>query len=325
MKKPGFRSEGPLGVKTLGIFLILLTVLTWAASVRAEPPRVAVTIKPVHALTAAVMAEIGLPVLLMKSAASPHAFALRPSVARALDQADLVIWVGEGIETLLARPIGAIPPPTRTLALVNIPGLTIWPNRVPGLWRGDESESDRGDGHAHAHGSLDPHLWLDPGNAAIIARHLAKLLGDMDPDNAGAYRANAARMADELEALDADIAERLAPIRSKPFLVLHDAYQYLERRYGLNGIGAVAADPDRPPGMARIIALRDLAQAGAIDCAFAEPQSGGALLDTITEGTAVGRGTLDPLGVGIEPGPDSYNKIMDRLVAELTNCLGQRP
>src|SRR5918994_1639680 len=101
------------------------------------------------------------------------------------------------------------------------------------------------------------HVWLDPHNARAMVDAIAAALAETDPENAGAYQGNAARMREELDHLDRRLAETLAPLADRPFVVFHDGYQYFERRYGLNAIGSISVGPDRRPGARRLGEIRD--------------------------------------------------------------------
>jgi zinc transport system substrate-binding protein len=164
-------------------------------------------------------------------------------------------------------------------------------------------------------------VWLDPRNAAVIVGEAATRLARLDPARAALYRANAAAARTRLEALDAELVKRLAPLRGRPYVVLHDAYQYLERRYDLSAVGAVTVSPDRMPGARRIAELRARVRELEARCLFGEPQVRSALLAAVAEGGAVTLGVLDPLGVGFEPGPDAYFRMMEANASALAECL----
>ena len=84
-----------------------LTTALGATQVRAETPNVVVSIKPLHSLIANVMAGAGEPGLLLEGAASPHDASLKPSQARAIQDADMIIWMGELLETFLVKSVEA--------------------------------------------------------------------------------------------------------------------------------------------------------------------------------------------------------------------------
>lgn len=175
--------------------------------------------------------------------------------------------------------------------------------------------------HAHA-GEHDMHLWLDPRNAAAMTRAIVATLADADPANAERYTENGAALAARLTALDERLAAELAPVREKPFIVFHDAYQYLDARYGLDAVGAITVSPDRAPGAARIREVRTiLAERGAV-CVFTEPQFEPRVVSRLVEDTGVRTGVLDPDAAAAHtPGPDLYFELMEDLSASLVACL----
>ncbi len=290
----------------------------------AETPRVVVSILPVHSLVAAVMAGRGAPQLLIRAGASPHDASLRPSDARALSAADLVIWVGPGLETFLEKPLAALAGEAHTIALTEAPGMRLLEVRAGGAFEAHAAATEpRGSDAEDGHEAVNPHLWLDPENAARIVRMAARALSGLDPANAAAYGANAARLEAELDDLDRALRERLAPVADLPYLVFHDAYAYFEARYGLNPLGAFTVNPAVPPGARRLAALRRrMVETGAA-CVFAEPQFRPALVAAVIEGTGARAGTLDPLGADIAPGPEAYFTLMRALADDLLACLAR--
>jgi zinc transport system substrate-binding protein len=307
--------------RVLACVLCAAVMVARVQAVAAETPRVVVSILPVHSLVAAVMAGRGAPQLLIRAGASPHDASLRPSDARALSAADLVIWVGPGLETFLEKPLAALAGAARVIALTETPGLRRLGLRAAGAFephgREAEPESDAEDGPE----AVNPHLWLDPENARRMVAIFAAALAETDPDNAEVYRANATRLAERLDALDAELRERLAPVRQVPHLVFHDAYAYFAARYGLNQVGAFAANPEIRPGARHLSALRGRIGEEGVACVFIEPQFSPALVEAVTDGTAVRVATLDPLGVGLAPGPEAYFRMMRALADDLVTCL----
>ena len=296
-----------------------------------QPVRVVVSVQPLHSLAAAVMKGLGEPALLVRGANSPHDYSLTPADARALAQAQLVVWVGEAMETVLIRPISALATEAEVMEAMDLPGVEVLAGRDGGMWEAhdDAGHGDGPDPHAHAHAhdhdhdheGLDGHIWLDPRNAAAIARAVAESLAKLDPANAEGYRSNAADLSADLETLEREIAGQLAPVRAAPFIVFHDAYQYFEKRFGLNAAGSITISPERAPGAKRIAEIRQrLRQSGAV-CVFVEPQYEPALARTVVEGTEAKIATLDPLGAELTPGPAAYGAMLRRLASSLRGCL----
>ncbi len=306
--------------RSLSLSTLLAGFLALPALAAAPPPDVVVTVKPLHSLVSGVMQGVGEPYLLVRGAANPHAFALRPSDAKALSGAELVVWAGPGVETFLDKPLATLAKGAQVLTLVKEPSVRVLPVRKGGAWEAhdhDHAHEDRPDADLGS----DGHVWLDPLNAKAITDLITARLSALDPARAATYQANAARQKQALDALDVEMRAALAPLKERPFIVFHDAYHYLEDRYGLNAAGAITVSPDQPPGAARLKALRArINQAGAV-CIFAEPQFEPALVRTLAQGTTARTGVLDPEGANISDGPDLYGKLMRFNLRSLVDCL----
>lgn len=328
--------------------LIFSGTAQMGTAMAADPVKVVASVKPIHSLVTGVMQGVAEPALLLKGANSPHSFNMRPSDARVLSQADLVFWVGEDLETFLTKPIQSLGGKAHPVALMEEAGLTLLPTREGGAWERheDHGHEDHGkeqgheeqghddhahahDGHAqeaghedeHEHGTHDAHVWLDVDNARKMVATIAAELSEHDRPNAARYQANAASLTERLTALDAELKTTLAPVKDRPFVVFHDAYHYLEDRYGLNAVGAITVSPDQRPSAQRLSQLR--AKISSLDaaCVFAEPQFEPTLVATVVEKTPARRGTLDPLGAALDDGPDLYFTLMRDMAASLVSCL----
>lgn len=327
-------------------FAAVLTLLAAEVSA-AEAPRVAASIKPLHALVSGVMEGVGEPDLIIKGGGSPHSYTFKPSDARALSKADAVFWIGDSVETFLKRPIETLAPDALSVEMMETPGLTLLPLRDGGAWdthdheahdghgdqdgRHDDNEAEDHDDHDTVddnrggdHREMSAHIWLDPVNAKRMVDEIAARLGDIDAGNAAAYRANAAALSTRLDTLSDDIARELTPVRDQPFVVFHDAYHYLEARYGLNAVGSVTLSPSVQPGAARIAELRDKIEKTGAVCIFSEPQFTPKLAEVLVEGTGLRKGVLDPLGAELASGPELYFEMMRGNAEALKTCLSIR-
>jgi zinc transport system substrate-binding protein len=291
----------------------------------AEALSVVVSIKPLHALVAGVMGGVGVPKLLLEGGQSPHTYALKPSDARALSRADAVFWIGRALEPFLAKPIAGLPRSALRVALSEAAGVRLLPVREGGAWE-QHAHGDGHDDHDHRRDatddSFDPHLWLDPANAQAMVAAIAATLTQARPADAATFLRNAAALKARLEALDRALDDQLAPLRGRPYIVYHDAYQYFEARYGLTSAGAVALDPERPASAKRIAEIRAKLTAAGAACVFAEPQFPPAIINTVVEGTGAHVGVLDPLGADLASGPDAYFTLLHGLATAMRDCLG---
>jgi zinc transport system substrate-binding protein len=299
--------------------VLALAAALAAGAAAAEPPRVAADIAPVHSLVARVMAGVGEPGLILPPGASPHDHAMRPSEARALADADLVFWVGPELTPWLARAIGTLAPDAKAVGLMEESAARL-ALRHGATFAPHEHDEPGHDEPGHADG-IDPHAWLDPENAKAWLDAIAAALAAADAANAAAYAANAAAAKVEIDALGERIDARLAPVRGRGFVVLHDAFHYFERRFGIAAAGAIWLSDASAPGPARVEEIRrTVAQLGAT-CVFAEPQLDARLIATVTEGTPARPGVLDPLGAALPPGPELYPRLLQDLADGLADCL----
>ncbi|MDR2709738.1 MAG: zinc ABC transporter substrate-binding protein [Burkholderiales bacterium] len=292
--------------------LAVLIAAAWSLLAQAAPLKVVVSIEPAHALVAGVMEGIGTPALLLKGAASPHDYALRPSDAQALANADIVFWIGAPLEGFLEKPLKVNK--ARQVALMDVVSVR-YPAREGGVWEDD------GHDHGHSETSIDPHVWLDPANARDMVDAIALALSALDAENSKRYEAKAQALRQRLTALDREIESTLTPVKRAPFIVFHDGYQYFEKRYGLNGVGAITVNPEQKPSAQRLQALRDKVRQNGVACVFAEPQYNDGLVKSIVEGTSAGYSVLDPLGSQIAPGVDAYFVMMRQLGENARRCL----
>jgi zinc transport system substrate-binding protein len=320
-----------------GFWILAIAVgLLAPANAIAEVPKVVASVKPIHSLVAGIMAGVGEPTLLVKGNASPHTYALKPSDAAALESADLVFWVGEEFELFLGRPLHSLSDESRVVELADTEGVVLLPPREGGLWEphmdehpeGEHAEEEHHEGeehaegeHHHEHGAFDGHLWLDPHNAKLMAARIASVLAERDPEHAGTYRANGDALQARLDALDADLAMRLAPVRTVPFIVFHDAYQYFEKRYGLAGVGSITVSPEQPPGAKRLQDIQEKIATNGARCVFREPNFEPALVDTVIAGTPARSGLLDPEGASLNEGADLYFDLLRGIADSLKSCL----
>ncbi|HEX2842200.1 zinc ABC transporter substrate-binding protein [Hyphomicrobium sp.] len=328
---------------------MLTAGLTIVASPALAELKVTATIKPIHALVAQVMEGVGTPSLLVQGAASPHTYALKPSDAKTLNNADVVFRVSDTVEPFTRKIVEALPKSVRTVTLAGSPGIELLNVRTGDTFEAHdhahEGESDHdhkgdhghdhddhdhaaekhehADDHAHDHesGARDGHVWLDPQNARKMIAEIARVLSEASPADAEKFKANADRATAALDALETEIARDIAPLKGKPYVVFHDAYQYFERRFGLEAVGSITVSPEAQPSAKRLTEIRKKLSSLSAACVFAEPQFKPKLVAAVTEGTKARSGTLDPEGALIEPGPAAYNTLMRNLATGLKACL----
>lgn len=291
-------------------------------------PKVVTSILAVHSLASSVMTGVGTPDLLISGDTSPHRFALRPSQRKALAEADLIFWVGENIEGSLAKVISLSR--ARGVALMRAPDVIRLKARSGGVW----GEGDHGHDHGHGHGhkddhskkedvEIDAHIWLDPANARAIVKTMVAELCKVDPANQARYKTNGEAALARLNRLEKELGAKLAPVRKRPYIVFHDAFQYFERRFGMAAAGSLLVHTGHAPSAKRMFQIRKKILARNVKCVFREPQFDAKLADSVVRGTPARIATLDPVGSGLKSGPGAYDALIRNIATSMIGCLGQ--
>ena len=339
-------------LKKLPIILFILSFFTFFSSVNAEI-KVVASIKPIHSLASYLMDGVGKPKLIVDGYASPHGFSLKPSHAKMLQEADIVFWVGEDIENFLVKPLGSIAKNAEKIELLDIRGLKKLKFRERNVFEGhddhghkeddhddhakkedghdDEHKDEHGhdddhkkDGHdehgheGHAHGEFDPHIWLDPLNAKVILKEMAKHLIENDQANESIYKENLKKANKDLDKLVKQVKSEL----NKDFksIVFHDAYQYFEKRFKVNVLGAFTVNTDVLPGAEQLSEIREIIEHEKVTCVFSEPQFNPDIINAVAKDTNIKTGVLDPLGATLNPGKGLYFDLISNMAKSFKGC-----
>ncbi|CUH40393.1 High-affinity zinc uptake system protein ZnuA precursor [Jannaschia seosinensis] len=301
----------------------LMTVLVAGASSARADVAVVTDIGPVHSLTAAVMEGVGAPVLMLPPGLSPHDHTLRPSGARVLESADVVIWSGEALAPWLGGVVDTLAEDAISVALLDRPETEQASSQGRGAAEADPDHEAHEDEHDHEqeHDHGAEHAWLDPVVGKAWLNVIAETLSEADPLNAIVYETNAAAAAAKLDTLIREVQEQLAPVRGRGFVVYHDAYAPFEARFDIPSAGAIVESEAAPPSAARIEAIQTRIAAGDVVCVFGEPQFESRLATLLAEEGNIRLGTLDPLGATLKPGPELYPMLLRNIANSLSECL----
>ncbi|MFK3875390.1 zinc ABC transporter substrate-binding protein ZnuA [Pantoea agglomerans] len=304
------------------IFALTAFSVTASLTLPAQANVVA-SLKPVGFIAAAIADGVTPVDVLLPDGASEHDYSLRPSDAKRLKNADLVVWVGPEMEAFMAKSAAELTA-QKNLAMVNIDGVK--PLLISGGEDEDEhtaekSEEQEADAHHHHHGEFNMHLWLSPEIARKTAVAIHGKLLELMPQDKAKLDANLQQFEVALADTDKRVSAQLAPVRNKGYFVFHDAYTYFEKQYGLSPTGHFTVNPEIQPGAQRLHQIRtQLVEQKAV-CVFAEPQFRPAVIDAVARGTQVRKGTLDPLGTDISLAKDSYVKFLSQLSSQYESCL----
>ena len=310
----------------LGILLSSISLFSFISYAEAEP-KVVTSIKPLHSLISYVMDGVGSPNLLVDGSSSPHTFQLKPSHATMLQEADVVFWIGEDLESFLETPLDSIAVNARKITLMDSDQIELLKFREKNVFEDhhdeheghdDHDEHEGHDDHAHHHGEHYIHFWLDPEIAKSIVNITASELSEIDPNNRSTYEKNAANALDDLEELTNVTRSKINS--DATYIVFHDAYQYFEQRFGIEVIGALTVNPEVLPGAKQLSEIREVIEHENVNCLFSEPQFNPSIANTIAKDTGIKSAVLDPLGAELEPGKDLYFELISDMASSFENC-----
>ncbi len=328
------------------LIIVLFLIFSLVSSANAEV-KVVTSIKPIHSLASYVMDGVGKPDVIVDGYNSPHGFSLKPSHAKMLENADLVIWIGEDLEAFLEKPLDTIAKKAKNIEVMDLKGIKKLKFREKNIFEGHDDhghdehkehghdehkdehkehghdehkdEHKEHDGHeGHAHGEHDPHVWLDPMNAKVIVKEITKQLVQLDSKNSAAYKANSKKALADIDKLTKNIKKDLS--KDLRFVVFHDAYQYFEKRFGIQVLGALTVNTDVMPGAEQLSEIREVIEHEKVNCIFSEPQFNPSIIKSIAKDTKVKTGILDPLGAKLDKGKNLYFDLLNNMASSFKGC-----
>ena len=317
-------------MKILSKLSIIISTLMFSIITYANADiKVVTSIKPIHSITSYIMDGVGSPDLLVDGYNSPHNFQLKPSHAKMLQNADLVIFVGEGIEEFLEKPLESIAKDAKKFALLEQSGFKKLKFREKNIFeehddhdkkamKKDDHDDHGHDDHGHGHGEYDPHIWLDPINSKAMIKKITKLLSKMDKENSSTYKSNSKKAIKEIDMMVKEIKSEMN--KDLKFVVFHDAYQYFENRFDISVLGALTVNTDVLPGAEQLSEIREVIEHENVNCIFSEPQFNPDIINAIAMDTNVKTGVLDPLGATLEPGKDLYFDLIRNISKSFKGC-----
>ena len=329
--------------------LIIFVFLSINSVFAAETKGVITTIQPINSLVSAVIGNTGKTISLIPAEISPHEFKLKPSDAKKMQEANIIFFVSNHLESGVTKVFNNLPKNIKIIDLLEETGIEHLAIRDNEAWErhdhhGHEGHDDHGDHDKHGkkhddhddhdkHGKKhddhddhqskdDVHIWLSPDNAIKIVKKVSKELSLLFPDNASQYKENSNNIINKISNLKSELTKDLAPIKDKPYVVFHDAYQYFEKTFGLNAVGSVALEGDIASSPKQISFIKDKIKKLNASCVFQEPQFDSKLVKIVVEGTNAQIGTLDPLGVNVSGEENFYIQLLENMAKSLKDCLG---
>ena len=336
-------------LKKIPFILSILSILMFFTPANAEI-KVVTSIKPIHSLASYLMDGVGKPDLIVDGFNSPHGFSMKPSHAKMLQNADLIFWIGEDLESFLEKPLNSIAKKAEKIELIEIKGLNVLKFRERNIFdehdhddhakkeddhddhddhakKEDDhddhddhakKEDDHDDHEGHGHGEYDPHVWLDPINAKVILKEMTEHLIENDSKNVSTYKSNLDKALKDIDKLTMDVMTELNESTSS--IVFHDAYQYFEKRFNVKILGAFTVNTDIMPGAEQLSEIREIIEHDKVKCIFSEPQFNPDIIKVVAKDMNIKTGVVDPLGATLNPGKNLYFDLIRNMSASFKGC-----
>ena len=304
------------------------------------------TIQPINSLVSAIIGNTGKSITIIPSEQSPHDFKLKPSDVKVLQNGNIIFYVSNHLESSITKVLKNLPKNIKLINLMEESGVNHLAIRDNDAWERHDhhghddhdvhdkhgkkhDDHDDHDKHGKKHDDHDDHekeddvhIWLSPDNAIKIVQKVNKVLSLYFPENSKIYNDNTTKFIDKIRNLKMELIKELSPIKNKPYIVFHDAYQYFEKTFELNAVGSVALEGDIASSPKQISIIKDKIVKSKASCVFQEPQFDSKLVKIVVEGTDAKIGTLDPLGVNISENKDFYLQLLTNMTKSLKECLG---
>lgn len=290
-------------VKLPFLFLSAAVYFSLASAAQAKP-LVLSSLKPLTLIAQEITGSVAEVDTLLPVTASHHNYPLKVSDHARLQKADVILWVGPELESFLQKPVANLPT-AKVITAYGLAGMN-WP-----------IEPAEVRDHHHEH---DPHLWLDPRNAILVAQALTAKLALVDAANAAQYRANLALFVAKVTKLDQKLQVSLKPLEGVGFAVYHEGFGHFVGRYGLKQLDYVTFTPEQKPGARHMHQLREkLAKEGK--CLFLEPYNDMQFARKLAQDLHLSLGTLDALGT---QGAATYQQLLEQMAEAFSACLTNR-
>ncbi|MDH2925098.1 zinc transport system substrate-binding protein [Nicoletella semolina] len=304
------------------ISLALLSVIATAQA------NVLTTVKPLGFIASAITDGVTQTEVLLPVSASPHDYSLKPSDIQKLNSAELVVWIGEEMETFLEKSIDKLPK-EKVLTLEDVPAieeLVEHAEEQAELKEKKHAHHEHKHSHEHSHDHHHDenwHIWLSPQASEIIAEQIAARLSQQLPHQKAKIAENLATFKANLNAKNAEIAQQLQPAQGKGYYTFHDAYGYFEKSYNLTSLGSFTINPSIAPGAKTLQKIKKDVEKNAAKCLFTEPQFTPKVVESLSKNTGINVSQLDPLGAKIELSSTAYPEFLQSLADSFGQCLTQ--
>ena len=276
-----------------------------------EQLQIVTTIKPVQAIVAAILDNVGNSFQLIPDYASPHDYSFKPSDISKVKNADVIFRIDEHMEVMLNPVFKNLSAKTRLVSLAEVEGIKLLPTT--------KTEKLADDGHQH--GNTDFHIWTSPKNALIMAKSITNTLAKLDPVNAGDYIQNLKIFSQKLDQIAAELSTTFDKVHENPYVVFHDSWKYFAREFRLKEPVVVSLHESLSPGVKSVSEIRQKIATDNIACIFYDQNVKPAQLALFSDRQNVKTIEIDVLARKLEINKDTYLNWLQNMGRQISACL----
>lgn len=280
-------------------YIFVFALITFYSSSLNAKIKFATTGHPVYAIVKEIVGESADMIRLLPPGASPHVYEPKPNDAKEASYSAILFYVSDNLDGWTNKLKAK-----QKIALLDL----VENNNLRYFIKMDGSNA-----------GIDPHFWTDPLVVKQIAPKLAEIIIQKDPANKKAYQDNLAKFISNLDKLNSEIAQIVAPIKGKDVFLHHPSFIYFCYRYGLNYAGAIEEYPGKEPTPKTIAMLAKKVKASGAKSVFNEPQLSIKSINAIAKASGAKVELLDPNGG--ENGRFTYFELMRFNAFQLVNSL----
>ncbi|MBD2869531.1 metal ABC transporter solute-binding protein, Zn/Mn family [Paenibacillus arenilitoris] len=267
---------------------------------------------------------------LIASGVEPHEWTPKSRDLSVASNAQLFLYHGAGLEGWVDDFLTGLSKDSKVVSKEASLGVPL----IEGFEEGEEEHAEEGHAHeeegheheeeGHDHGNLDPHTWVSPKSALVLAENVKNSLIEVDAANKADYEKNFEAVKRKLGEIDSDYTEQLAGTANKNIVVSHQAFGYLARDYGLNQIAIMGLSPEAEPRAQDLLDIARFVKENEVKYIFFEELVSDQLAKTLAAEADVDTMVLNPLE-GLtseqEAAGDNYFTLMERNLQNLVQAL----
>ena len=314
-------------IKTFKKTLLAGALITAAGIAQAN---VVTSIKPLAFIASSIADGVTETEIVVPPGASPHDYSLKPGDVQKVKSAELLLWIGEDIDGFLEKTVDSVES-KKVITIAEFAEIKPFLGKAEHHHHHDDHDHghkhDHDHKHAHEHEhnelSINWHLWYSPEISKVVAQKLADRLSEQYPDKKELIAQNLANFDRTLTVQSDKIKNQLAKFNNKGFYVFHDAYGYFNDAYGLKQTGYFTINPLVAPGAKTLATIKEEIAEHKVSCLFAEPQFTPKVIETLSKGTGVHVGRLDPMGDKVALGKNAYADFLQFTADSYAECLSK--